>query len=481
MKRLLLPLLCLACASLSSGALAQTTTEAAKADGKAFGRDKAADAQGAATTEPDANRIPNFGSVPSQSGYFDDPDRMAREAASQATANTGYRTMRDSMDRRAQFAPQDLDAVVARSNVINDDPLSYTSGMSISGSQGRCVPLPPGTGTAARYMATCNVGYTATQETRTCPVTLNATIEQRQVYGYYCVGGSGVDPASIYNCNRYPAPQCTVTQSYPINLCDPYLGIYWGCNSGDLRVDLVSCTAPVDGATPYSVTGENVVTTSRDESQCAGLAADNSCQQDAETCTDSDPVTRIIDGIAVTQPCWVWSRSYTCAQFTQAQDCQTLESTPGCSLVREDCLSGEPCRTWERVYDCPVPDQPAIPASSSATATSTASMARARRSSARPMTSSRMPSSRSTRWTRHGASSIPTRSPCSRARAIPARPRFSACSIAARAKASRSFRVSSCSSRSAAAARKCCSTSAMRRACAPMSGLIAQTASSASA
>jgi conjugal transfer mating pair stabilization protein TraN len=270
-----------------------------------------------------------------------------------------YRTMRDSMDRRAQFAPRDLDAVVARSNVINDDPLSYTSGMSISGSQGRCVPLPPGTGTAARYMATCNVGYTATQETRTCPVTLNATIEQRQVYGYYCVGGSGVDPASIYNCNRYPAPQCTVTQSYPINLCDPYLGIYWGCNSGDLRVDLVSCTAPVDGATPYTVTGENVVTTSRDESQCAGLAADNSCQQDTETCTDSDPVTRIVDGIAVTQPCWAWSRSYTCAQFTQAQDCQTLESTPGCSLVREDCLSGEPCRTWERVYDCPVPDQPA--------------------------------------------------------------------------------------------------------------------------
>jgi conjugal transfer mating pair stabilization protein TraN len=359
MKRLLLPLLCFACACLPTSVSAQTTTDAAKADGKAFGRDQAAAAQSAATTYPDANRIPNFGGVPNQSGYFDDPDRMAREASSQATANTGYRTMRDSMDRRAQFAPQDLDAVVARSDVINDDPLSYTSGMSISGSQGRCVPLPPGTGTAARYMATCNVGYTATQETRSCPVTLNATIEQRQVYGYYCVGGSGVDPASIYNCNRYPAPQCTVTQSYPINLCDPYLGIYWGCNSGDLRVDLVSCTAPVDGATPYSVTGENVVTTSRDESQCAGLAADNSCQQDTETCTDSDPVTRIVDGIAVTQPCWAWSRSYTCAQFTQAQDCQTLESTPGCSLVREDCLSGEPCRTWERVYDCPVPDQPA--------------------------------------------------------------------------------------------------------------------------
>ena len=238
--------------ALASPLHAQTTTDAAKADGKAFGRDKAASAQSAATTNPDASRIPNFGGTPSQSGYFDDPDRMSREAASQATTNTGYKAMRDSMDRRARFAPQDLDATIARSNVISDDPLAYTSGMGIGGSQGRCVPLPPASGTAARYMATCNVGYTATQETRTCPVTLTARVEQRQVYGYYCVGGSGVDPASVYNCNRYPAPQCTVTQSYPINLCDPYFGIYWGCNSGDLRVDLVSCTAPVEGATPVT-------------------------------------------------------------------------------------------------------------------------------------------------------------------------------------------------------------------------------------
>ena len=85
MKRLLLPLLYLACACLPASVSAQTTTDAAKADGKAFGRDQAAAAQSAATTDPDANRIPNFGGVPNQSGYFDDPDRMAREAASQAT------------------------------------------------------------------------------------------------------------------------------------------------------------------------------------------------------------------------------------------------------------------------------------------------------------------------------------------------------------------------------------------------------------
>jgi conjugal transfer mating pair stabilization protein TraN len=354
MKRLLLAIACLAASTLNSAVplRAQTTTDAAKADGKAFGRDKAAAAQGAATTDPDASRIPNFGGVPSQSGYFDDPDRMSREAASQATSSTGYRTMRDSMDRRARFAPQDLDATIARSKVIGGDPLSYTSGMGISGSQGRCVPLPPGSGTAGRYMATCNTGYTATQETRNCPVALVAKVEQRQAYGYYCLPASG-DPNAVYDCARYPAPQCRLVQSIPVNICDPS----FGCTS--FTINEMSCTSPIDGATPYTVTGENVVTTTRDESQCAGLAADSTCQQDTESCTDSDPVTRIVDGVSVTQPCWAWSRSYTCAKFTQAQDCQTLETTPGCNLVREDCLTDEPCRTWERVYDCPVPDQPA--------------------------------------------------------------------------------------------------------------------------
>ena len=55
MKRLLLPLFCLACAYLPTSVSAQTTTDAAKADGKAFGRDQAAAApyaKGSAVTLP---------------------------------------------------------------------------------------------------------------------------------------------------------------------------------------------------------------------------------------------------------------------------------------------------------------------------------------------------------------------------------------------------------------------------------------------
>ena len=46
MKRLLIPLsLAWACLALGGVSHAQSTTEAAKADGKAFGREKAADAR----------------------------------------------------------------------------------------------------------------------------------------------------------------------------------------------------------------------------------------------------------------------------------------------------------------------------------------------------------------------------------------------------------------------------------------------------
>jgi conjugal transfer mating pair stabilization protein TraN len=375
MKRFLLFPMSLACACLLPGGVAhsQTTTDAAKADGKAFAREKAADAQKAATTDPDASRVPNFGGVPGQSDFFDDHDRMSREAASQANSSTGYRTMRDSMDRRARFAPQDLDAVIARSKALNEDPLAYTSGMAIGGSQGRCVPLPAGTRSAGRYMATCNTGYTAGQETRNCPITLDVTFEQRPVYSYYAEVPfhTGLAPAidqfsaALGNgtCqNVGTADGCQVVRHY---------GLKPSSRCGRYRFDILQCSAPVAGLTgnPHPATGQlwfaetitRIPTAARNESGCGSLAADSSCRQDAETCTDSDPVTRIVDGEAVTQPCWAWSRSYTCTQFTEAQDCEALDSTAGCTLVREDCLTDEPCRTWERVYDCPVPDQSASP------------------------------------------------------------------------------------------------------------------------
>jgi conjugal transfer mating pair stabilization protein TraN len=332
-------------------ALAQTTREEAKAEGKAFAGEIAGQARQAATTAPDASRIPNYQPSPVESSYADDPDTIAARAASAAPSHTGYRTMRDSMERRARFEARDIEAVIARSELISDDPLSFTSGMSITGSQGSCVPLPAGTSSPGRYYATCNTGYTAQQEPRSCPVTLDVSVTPRTIYGYYCVPGIG-DPSNPFDCAHYPAPQCSFKTSYPIDFCDPVIG----CVSFDL--DEYVCAEPVAGATPIYTATEDVVTATRDESQCAALAADSLCQVETETCSDSDPVTRIVDGVAVTQPCWAWERSYACTTFAEAQDCSTLENTTGCRLAREDCLTDEPCKTWERVYDCPLPDAP---------------------------------------------------------------------------------------------------------------------------
>lgn len=334
-------------------------TEAAKAEGKAFGREQAAAAQGAATTSPDASRVPNFSSNPGEARYFDDPARMEREAASQANGHSGYRAMRDSMDRRARFAHEDLDAVIARSDLINTDPLAFTSGMSVSGSQGRCVPLPPGSGTAARYMATCNVGYTASEETRSCAIPLDVTIETQTRYIYWC-SDDGLIGQQI--CTRFHRAGCESLGS----IAGPCLGwaevggVRFCSEPGDL-LSVMSCPAPITGSELRDTIETSIIAADRDESRCASLIADGSCHETGDTCTDSDPVTRIIDGVAITQPCWAWERQYACAKYVEAQECQALETTPGCNLVGEECLSGEPCRTWERVYDCPVPDQPRSP------------------------------------------------------------------------------------------------------------------------
>src|SRR3546814_20511254 len=96
-------------------------------------------------------------------------------------------------------------------------------------------------------------------------------------------------------------------------------GYYWGCY-GTLRVDLVSCSEPVPGATPYTVTSENVVTTTRNESQCSSFLDNGECTLDAEPCTDSTPKTRIITGVGATLSGWACKRSTNGARRTEEKD-----------------------------------------------------------------------------------------------------------------------------------------------------------------
>src|SRR3546814_13104256 len=100
------------------------------------------------------------------------------------------------MDSRAQFDPDEIAEMLARSRTINESPLDYTSGMSVTGSQGACVPLPPRSASAGTYTATCNTGFTATRETGPCQVTPDPRVQARDVYGSSCSAGTRAYPAN---------------------------------------------------------------------------------------------------------------------------------------------------------------------------------------------------------------------------------------------------------------------------------------------
>lgn len=346
-------------------------TAAARAEGKAFGREAGAAAQRAATTTPDAGIVPNYTADPAQSGYRSDPDRLTRDAAATSQGHDGYRTMRDSIDRRARIAPIDIETTIARSRLIADDPLSYTSGMAISGNHGRCVSLPPASSPAGRYQATCNTGYSLGGGTASCNIGLTVTSTQTARYRYYAEVGGHTGLASNFSefqgaiaagtCTDQGATDaCAVTRAY---------GFATTRNCASFPSRIAECSQIMGSLSGLNVvaTGEkwfaretsSIPSVSRDESACAALAADPECTNPSETCTDNDPVTRDIGGVPVTQPCWAWRRDYQCQRLTPADDCAELAATPGCVPTREYCLTDDqPCRSVERVYDCPLPEQP---------------------------------------------------------------------------------------------------------------------------
>ena len=332
-------------------AAAQSSSDA-KADGKAFGAAVIGRVRDAATTAPDAARVPGFDPAATQGleDLANNPERIEGAARSAATTNPALRAIEDSLRSRAKFAQQEIESILARSGAISETPLDYTRGMSVSGSLGNCVPLPPGMGSVGTYMATCNTGYTAEQKGASCQVTLDASVTTVTDYLYYC---PRLDP----ECAVFAVPTCRIVGSHAGPCLQGYQqGNRFICTEPGLSIAEYSCSAAVSGATPISVTSRQVVTTVRNESQCAPLASDSTCTPGAEVCSDSDPVTRIVDGVTVTQPCWAWQRGYSCTVRTPGNDCGELEVNGACKFVREDCLTDDtPCSTAERVYECPVP------------------------------------------------------------------------------------------------------------------------------
>jgi len=350
----------------SSGIAAQDW----KQDGKDFANDVLID-MGKNVLDGDLMEVPHFTNAPPGTDYQEDPAGLAADAEAAKATNEGYLSILDSQNLRATFDPDELQATVAPGTTIQQHPAHYTSGMSIDGSTGSCVELPRNSISPGSYEQSCNEGYTQvlpSVEDKTCSIGLNVDIRTKRQYWIS-------EPATLNTkYNQFAAePQCTLKYG-PLGKggCTPWIIGFEGggetrmCNASNTSIAHVfECTATMPGdyevSYDYRYVPPPVVATSRDESTCSVMAGDPDCTADGgEVCTDSDPVTRTIDGVAVTQPCWAWQQNYTCDSGeivvgTPASDCQQLEDM-GCTWLREECLTNEtPCLTTEVVYKCPLP------------------------------------------------------------------------------------------------------------------------------
>lgn len=325
---------------------------AARADAKATATLMRQGAASIPTTTNLAGTVPGYtGATLPQEAYADDPDALVANGSATATASDPYRTVVSPVRPTVTLDPNEF----ARARAVEDDPNAYTQGQSLGGTAGSCTPLPPGTTGTSYYEATCNVGTQVQQTTQNCAIPLNVSVVTETVNQYICLNYEVTpSPYPEYDCATFdaaPGGICTRVLSYPAS-CFP--GPF-----GDICIPgifTVTCTGIGSAQVPTTTTQSRVVE-SRDESQCQPYATNSNCSLTGEVCTSSDPVTRIIDGVSVTRPCWAWGRTYQCNSFTPASDCSTLVSNPSCSLQSEACLddpqSGA-CQVTERTYRCPI-------------------------------------------------------------------------------------------------------------------------------
>ncbi|WP_370513763.1 conjugal transfer protein TraN [Erythrobacter sp. EC-HK427] len=333
------------------------STDAARADGKETARDLLDTARDAAARPVDADRLPGYNREGAQrlEDLAGNPDRIASDATAEARRHEGYQTIEDSLAVRARFEKDDLEAVVARSFAINAAPGNFTSGMAIAGSEGNCVPLPPGSASAGYYTATCNTGVSVSETSAQCRIPLIAEVSGVRQWHYLC--REGAMAASYPQCSVFDAAQCRVT-GYREGPCLRWAslgGAPFCAEPGDPIAE-ITCDAPQSGQSAYAITDTTQVDTQRDESLCRAAAQDPACSPSGEICVDDEPSTRTIAGVAVTRSCWEWERSYSCSERTEASDCAALDRQKGCRFVREECLTGDiPCATAERIFECPLP------------------------------------------------------------------------------------------------------------------------------
>lgn len=157
-------------------AAAQTATHSATqgaAQGAALARQVQSVAGAAVQDGASPSLVPGFGGTDfPQGALVDDADALASQGASAARTSSAYRTIIDP--RRPTFDPVTID--LTRATSIEAAPDNYLGpGEGISGTKGKCQPLPMGEGPGISYLESCNDGLRPVQTSASCDVPIVTT------------------------------------------------------------------------------------------------------------------------------------------------------------------------------------------------------------------------------------------------------------------------------------------------------------------
>ncbi len=378
MKGRALLLLLAACGGVTP-AVAQDRA-AAEAAGRDLGT--AAQAQAGAMVRDNnapSNIVPGFaGTSLPEGSLVDDPERLISQGAYAVGGNESYNVIIDK--DRPVFDPTTID--LTRATEIEQDPDKYIgAGLTADGTTSKCEPLPPATGVGSEYLQICNAGLKPEQTTEICRIPLVPQFSGSGAIKYTCgrqifdtdYRGTWEPGGEESSCTGFQsAPQCSL-QGEEFSVTRQYLGrvgngIYL-YRSESVRT--YTCTSPTSspngGAlsnTFGSWTPAPVVEVGRergysgsveDFSACSEPVKKGQCSLESSECVDSEPTTRVIDGIPVTQACWTKSNTYKCDSMVSANDCAELEANAKCRYDHEDCLDDPQegaCKVKNLYYRC---------------------------------------------------------------------------------------------------------------------------------
>jgi conjugal transfer mating pair stabilization protein TraN len=368
--RFLLSILC-ASALLSSSASAQN---AVAGEGEDLAKSIRDGSTGTVLQSGAETGVPGYGGTTfDASKYLEHEEGLADAGVSARYSDPNYNVVIDPA--RPEFDPSTI--ALSGAKTVEDNPETYLgTDVAMGGAQAGCEPLP---GTGAKdsvYFESCNQGDEIYWVPQTCRASLSVTVDKVATYVYYAATAG-----PYVNSGGFAGPRAdgTCHAIGTFGYCSELRRYGWSptgnCKDTDYSPEIIECTREISGLSGNPVwTGIDPATgqfwssrsetaappvITRSEEYCAARANPDCKVEGGEVCTDSDPVTRVINGVAVTQPCWAWAQTYQCPHRRAANDCSSLEAKSNCQFDHNECLSQNEdgsCNVYDRVFRCTTPD-----------------------------------------------------------------------------------------------------------------------------